>query len=153
MKTLYLLPLLPYTLALVAHPKRDVPDLAVRNKIWATGSWHHRTHTITVTTTTTLTVTFPETPSPTSNGTLLNATTPAETTTNLGLITLITLPSEVLSATSTSDDLAPITLIDLSTATPIDIPTTTDRGDAGVAPTPNDIAPIPLININTATPI
>jgi len=145
MKSLILLPLLPTSLVLATPLKRLTPDLHPRAAHWGTKSWSG-THTITVTTTLTVTVTA----FPTANGTFPNVTTtdvsaPATTSDDLAPITLITLPTEVAATTGSSDGLAPVTLITL--------PTATDGGEGDAAPTPNDLEPITLIDISAVTPI
>ena len=68
------------------------------------------------------------------------------TVTTTLIVTINAIPTD----DGTIDILAPITLIDLSTAFSL----STATGDAdGAAPTPNDIEPITLIDISTATPI
>ncbi|KAI4932408.1 hypothetical protein J4E86_011630 [Alternaria arbusti] len=145
MKYLFLLPLLPTSLALATPLKRLTPDLHPRAAHWGTKSWSG-THTITVTTTLTVTVTA----FPTANGTFPNITTTdvSATTTSsddFAPITLITLPTEAAATTGSNDGLAPFTLITL--------PSATDGGDAAAAPTPNDLEPITLIDISAVTPI
>ncbi|KAH6870120.1 hypothetical protein BKA58DRAFT_420740 [Alternaria rosae] len=148
MKSLFFfLSLLPSSLALVAPLKRLTPDIRPRNAHWGTKSWSG-TNTITVTSTLTVTVTV--TAFPTANGTFPNVTTtdvsgPATSSDDLAPITLITLPTGVAATTGSSEGLAPVTLITL--------PTATDGGDGAAAPTPNDLEPVTLIDISTVTPI
>jgi hypothetical protein len=108
-------------------------------------AWYN-SHGITVTTTTTLTITVPGLAFPTFNATLPTNGTGTTTTDDLAPITLITLPS-VLSTPTESEDLVPSTLID--------IPMTTSMGveDEAAAPTPNEIPPITLIDLDTASTI
>ncbi|KAF1941136.1 hypothetical protein EJ02DRAFT_435056 [Clathrospora elynae] len=158
MRLLNLLPLTTSALALATPLKRNIPNLQARHKSWPTQSWYHntdehrhgRTQTVTITTTFTITVTAPGFPFPTANTTFPNTTS----TNDLAPITLITLPSLLPAPTPSLSDSIPTTSTDdLAPITLIDIstllPTSTGEGDNAAAPTPNDIPPITLINLNT----
>lgn len=153
MKSLLFFSIIPSTLALVAPLERLKPNVYKRDAHWGTKSWSHGPDTATITVTTTLIVTINAIP--TDDGAFPNTTTTETSVTatsgdGLAPTTLIMQPSEASTPQETSDILAPITLIDLSTAFSL----STATGDAdGAAPTPNDIEPITLIDISTATPI
>ncbi|EMD70183.1 hypothetical protein COCSADRAFT_218024 [Bipolaris sorokiniana ND90Pr] len=137
---LFLLPTLTLTLALVAPAPRHPPSPHL----------HGSSCKLTTTVTKTVTVTVPIY-APTGNISVpFPNTTVASMSTSVDLapVTLITLSTEA--ATATGGGLEPITLITLPTATAT---SGGDGGDAGAAPTPNDIAPITLIDISTAVPI
>jgi hypothetical protein len=101
--------------------------------------------TITITTTTTLTVTVPGVAIPTFNATFPENGTAISTTDDLAPITLITLPSDAPTTTE-ENDLEP---------TLIEVPATTgtDGGDDAPAPTPNNIAPMTLLDLDTVSVI